>query len=315
VHAPGTLARLRGVELLADAAEGAARVPAPLARPQAPDAYDAAEWRLVRVELLLHAGRLAEAGREAEAVTGAAQEGGWHWLACRARLLWAEAALRHGDLGIAEAALAVMRAETAARGYAVEGVLAELVAGAVERIRGQADRAARTLTAARQQAAEMGLGVEVACRRLRLDETPTLALRDDGGENLLTERQLGEWSTERYVLVVDVPHRRVKVRRRWVDLARRGALLDLARVLAERPGELVPVDRLTRDTWNVEYHPLRHHSRVTMAISRLRKLVGVATIEGGPEGYRFVVGGPWAVVCSLADGPRRSDPDPAVKRR
>ena len=91
----------------------------------------------------------------------------------------------------------------------------------------------------------------------------------------------------------------MRVGARTIDRARRGALLDVLRALAARPGHLVSVEDLTRTVWQVEYHPLRHPSRVTMAMSRLRALLGQDAIAGGADGHRLGADR-WAVLEPLS---------------
>src|SRR5262249_53945606 len=97
-------------------------------------------------------------------------------------------------------------------------------------------------------------------------------------------------------VLFDLARGRVKFGRRRADLSGREALLGVMRALAESPGALVPTGVLIERAWGVTYHPLRHHSRVTMAISRLRKLLGAKAIAGNRDGYEIRVTAPWAVI-------------------
>ncbi len=323
--APGTRARLKAAGLLAAAGDGR-RVRKRSERQAAdgPYGFDAVEWRLAGCEILLWEGRLAAAAEEADAVRAAAEEGGWRLLACRAKLARAEAAYRSGDLADAERLQAAAFAVADAQGYAAERLWAQLLGAGLQRMRGDDAAANAALEDARARAGESGFRVEEEAariglrrggrkepergagsqdapgvrlaRRLALAEAPRLKLRDAAGVRFLTPGLLEELDGERYGLFIDLVRRRVKVARRTIDLSRRGSLLDLVRVLAERPGVRVPVERLTRETWGVDYHPMRHHSRVTMAVSRLRSLIGPKLLEGGPDGYRLTDADPWAVV-------------------
>jgi hypothetical protein len=52
----------------------------------------------------------------------------------------------------------------------------------------------------------------------------------------------------------------------------------------------------------VEYHPLQHHSRLTVQATRLRKAIGAAWIDGDAGGYRLAAPASWAVVERAPQG-------------
>jgi DNA-binding response OmpR family regulator len=133
-------------------------------------------------------------------------------------------------------------------------------------------------------------------RRLHLDQPATVRLREPGNSYYLTAPQLDEWDLGRYGSVIDLVRRQMRMGDRIIDLASRGALLDVVRALAHAPGERMTVQDLVRTVWNMEYHPLRHHSRVTTTMSRIRKLVGADVLEGSREGYRLVLSERWVVI-------------------
>ena len=99
--------------------------------------------------------------------------------------------------------------------------------------------------------------------------------------------ELRELDRSPFDLIVDVP-RGVLVARDWsLDLARRRTLLSLLAVLLASPNHVLPADMLVERAWGEAYHPVRYHSRLTMAVTRLRRLLaGRLELEGTREGYR-----------------------------
>jgi hypothetical protein len=242
---------------------------------------------------------------------------GWAWLTCRGRLTVAEAAYRSGDLGAAVAKIAAAQAQADAGGWPREQAWASLLQAGLCRARGERDRAAQLLVAIERsqvvdapfieaaRVAHAALAGDVAAhesfgallaRRLGLGEPSTLLLREANESYWLSERQSREWSGERYALLVDLAHCRVKIGRRWADLSKTEALVNVLRALAQTPGAPVSIDTLVRDAWGTSYHPLRHRSRVGMAIMRLRRLLGARTIAARNDGYALVTAGAWAVI-------------------
>ena len=61
---------------------------------------------------------------------------------------------------------------------------------------------------------------------------------------------------------------------------------------------LTPAE-LAKNAWQLDYHAVRHHSRVAMAVARLRELIGADWIESGRDGYRFKLPKSWLVVKAL----------------
>ncbi|HJZ87850.1 MAG TPA: AAA family ATPase [Polyangia bacterium] len=245
------------------------------------EGFDAASERLTRAEYSVAVGHLAAAERDAIAVEAVATPARWRHLYARAQLVRAEAALRRGRFDEARPLIAAVRAEAAPQGYAPLATACDILDAALARASGACAPVRDGVLAAR-----LGLGAE-----------PTLLVRDATGvRGLLAPTQLGEWDLSRYATTIDLVRRRVRLRRRIIDLTRRGSLIDLMRALAREPGALVSTAEVVRAVWNLEYHPLRHHSRITMAVLRLRHLLGPGIIEAQPEGYRLAVPAPWIVV-------------------
>ncbi|MGZ3443290.1 MAG: winged helix-turn-helix domain-containing protein, partial [Polyangia bacterium] len=309
--APGTRARLHATAALAAAIAGASVRPP---RPGDPPAtYDHAQATLDLAEALLWQARATDA----EALLAALADAPWPEVNARTALLRAEVAFRLGDLATAGARVTQARTAADQRGWVLYSVRAALLGAAIARTRGE-DTAAETLlqdALARADACGFALEVDAArvalgrprkpgapsktpgrrlAARFALDEPLRLQLRDADGRRLLGSSLAADAGT-RYQLFIDFVARRVRVGKKTVDLGRRGALLDLLRALADHPGHTIAVEQLTRAVWQVDYHPLRHHSRVTMAISRLRALLGAAAIEGGTDGYRLVAEN-WAIL-------------------
>jgi hypothetical protein len=325
VDAPGTASRLRAVLALADVIEGG---PVP-ARPRLdaggpPEGHDGAEAHLAAIELMLWDGRLATAWKEAQEAAKTADAAGWCWLACRARLLAAEAAFRLGHFSSAVQAVEAVQLEAEARGYGVQALRARLLAAGLARTAGDREAARRLVAGVAERAAAAGFQAEreVAhlaalilegrlapsyapgqrlVRRFALDEPPAVTLRTESAVRWLTSGQMQELDVYRYDLLVDLPGRRVKVGKQWVDFARRRSLFEVVRVLAAHAGTTVPVADLVSAAWGVAYHPIRHQSRVVMTVSRLREALGRGLVAGGKEGYALVLPAHWAVATPLAE--------------
>jgi hypothetical protein len=230
--------------------------------------------------------------------------------------LQAEIAFRTGEVVVAGDRLEDARAAADEHGYAIEALRARLLAAGLARGRGDDATVTRLVEEVLATAEASGLKLEATAARVALGRARRLAadapgrrladrfglgeaarfvLRDADGQRLLTSSLLAGIDPARHTLFIDFVSRRVRVGARTIDLARRGALLDVLRALAARPGEILSVEALTRAVWQMEYHPLRHHSRVTMAMSRLRALLGQDAVAGGTEGYRLTVDR-WAVL-------------------
>lgn len=313
---PGTRARLRAATLLAAAAAG---------EPVEPEAGESLEgharqeWELTRVELMLAAGSLDDARHAAAAIASRCDLAGWRLLACHARLRIAEAAYRQADAPAASRELDAARDVAERERYESSAVRSGLLAAALARMRRDAAGARRLLEACAARARARDLTLEAAAadiglaaldgrerpgatpaarlaRRLGLSEPLVACLRDRNGHYDLTEDQRLALDAGRYGLVIDVVGRQVHAAGRTFDLSRRDALVQLLAVLARSPGETISCDVIARSLWDVEYHPLQHHSRLTVQATRLRKAIGAAWIDGDAGGYRLAAPASWAVV-------------------
>lgn len=323
---PWTRARLRAVVLLADAAAGIP--PRAGARTRRADELSGCareEWRLAHVEADLWAGRLAAARREAEQAEAIARRAGWQLLACRAGRLGAEASYRLGDVGAAALALASTRRDAACAGQVAETIRARLLAAALLRTRGDAAGMRGELEACAADAWRLGLAIEGGAAdvalgyfdgkqiprgtpparlaaRYGLCEPIVARVRGPGESHGLTAAQRAALDDRRYDLFVDLVARRVRTGRRTVDLSRSPALAVFLGVLAREPGRVVSSDAIVEALWSVEYHPVRHHSRLTVQATRLRKVVGAGAIVGEQSGYRLAPPASWAVLEAAPAG-------------
>ncbi|HEY3358846.1 MAG TPA: hypothetical protein VGQ83_36695 [Polyangia bacterium] len=317
--AAGTAARLRALLGLADAVEAPAGAGARSARRGRAEGFDEADARLTATEALLWEGRLEAARAQAGEVAAAAGRAGWRHLAVRARLVAAEAVFRLGDHAAAQRECDAAARDCAEEGYLAEVLWAALLEAGLARARGDRERSAALLAETRERAAAVGLALEEEAartalgvlqggapatspagarlaRRFGLDAPPTVEVRLPAAVRRLSPHQLEELDLRGCALVVDLARGRVRVGRRNLDLARQQTSARILGVLAGEPGALVPLGALVPAVWAEEYHPLHHASRVTVAMTRLRQLVGRDLIEAGGDSYRLVVAGAWAVI-------------------
>jgi DNA-binding response OmpR family regulator len=147
-------------------------------------------------------------------------------------------------------------------------------------------------------------GVRLA-RRLGLSERPVALLRCEAGQRWLSAGLLGELDQGRFAFVLDLVRGVVRLGHRVLDLRRRAMQLKLLRCLAESPGVTVTAERIAARVWNAPYHPIRHHSRLTVAIARLRGLLGQEIVQAVPEGYTLIPPGAWLVIDPVLLQPER----------
>jgi hypothetical protein len=289
----------------------------------AAEGHDRASAQLARCELLLWEGNLAASLDEANLLFDRARAAGWRWIALRSQILAAEATYRAGNLRAAAIALPPLVDEARRMGYEVDGLRAALLAAGIARAHGDVARASAILvdTVARARDASLAIehdaaqaalatleGNEVAprspgtrlARRLHLSQPATIRLHEARDTYCVSARHATELDWPRFTSVLDLAERRVWLESRWVDLSRHGALVDAIAVLARSAGQLVPVADLVRGVWNLAYHPLRHHSRVTTTMSRARKLLGEDVVQGTRDGYRLLLPEPWLVLERMA---------------
>ncbi len=179
------------------------------------------------------------------------------------------AALRGDDEAVARAL-----ADSDERpGYHVETALAHLARGLVARRAGDpsAWTAARTAAAAVLVAADPDL-LDGLLAVINIEPEPGQASRAAP-------------------VVIDVGRHEVVAGARVVTLASRPVLRRLLYALAERVGETLSKDDLTRAAWSQEYDPLRHDNPLFVNLSRLRQLLrdtGLAVdVDNDRGGYRL----------------------------
>ncbi|MDH5493232.1 MAG: hypothetical protein OEY14_14865, partial [Myxococcales bacterium] len=281
------------------------------------DALEADRWRSSAglrsrsgLPLAEEAARLAEQGTRQD----------WLHHACRARLLEAEAWL--GDARFEEAAEANARARALfdAHGYGRERLRGALIESSLARSEGRCDAARKSLEEVRAAAGVGGLRVEeeaavAALARLEGGPVPADASRlgrdlssryclveplcarrrTPSGERWLTPGQLEHALCEPSELLIDRRLSRIRVREVEVDLAKRPVLMNVVNALSTPPGSVVSVEQLVHAVWGEAHHPLRHRSRVSVSVARLRRLLG-DLVQGCEGGYRLAVVGPWAII-------------------
>lgn len=285
----------------------------------AAEGHDRARAQLARCELMLWEGDLAASLGEANLLRDRARAAGWRWIALRSQILAAEATYRAGNLRAAALALPPLSDEARHMGYEVDCLRAALLAAGIARAHGDVARARAILmeVVARARAASLAIehdaaqtalstleGTEVAprspgtrlARRLHLSQPATVRMREARDTYCVSARHATELDWPRFMSVLDLAERRVWLESRWIDLSRHGTLVDAIAVLARSAGQLVPVTDLVRGVWNLAYHPLRHHSRVTTTMSRARKLLGEDVVQGTRDGYRLRLPEPWLVL-------------------
>lgn len=85
-------------------------------------------------------------------------------------------------------------------------------------------------------------------------------------------------------LGIDVRHRTVYLEGVAQPLANRRGLWSVLTALLAHPGQAVSPDDIARRAWGVDYHAVRHRSRLVVSIKRLRDALGaelIATVDGG----------------------------------
>ena len=315
--APGASARVRAAYALSAVLAGRNDVALErLGRRPAGRGFHALEWELTSIELSLWARRPSEAAARARSALDSAERAGWRLLSCRARLLVAEVALLEGDFDRALLYAEEAQRDATSEQFAQPGVMALLLRAAIARCRGRADHAWSLLTEAGGWARAYGLAVEAdaaACAeqprrapgapspgrrlalRLTLASPISFRLRLASEAIMLTREQVDHLVEERFDVVVNAATGRVKIGERRADLARHPVLLAMVGALAAALGQPVATDALFASVWGGEYHPVRHHGRVTMAVARLRQLFGEHIFVGVAGGYALTLPGARAV--------------------
>jgi hypothetical protein len=329
---PETDATLSAVLAAVAAFEGdMPRARAHLDRQISVEGYDRVVLDLGRLDLSLWEGNLESARREAEHLEQASLQAGWGYLACRAKVLAAEVALRGLWLEDAAQRLEVLETEIEDAGYAALGVWSSLLLAGLERTRGRLAEARQALLRARartevagtsleSEAARIALGVldgqpagshpaARLARRLLLGDPTAYRLRASSATLVLGEAQLAHVELGAYALALDLVEGRVHLGQRKIDLSRRWPLLGVLDVLSRSMGNEVSPTELAQKVWGVDYHPLRHRSVIATTVSRVRALVGADLVGVGQDGYRLNPPGEWAVLEPLVPSLSSIDSD------
>ncbi len=110
-----------------------------------------------------------------------------------------------------------------------------------------------------------------------------LRLVERSGARLVDETAAARLRASPPPLLLDLPRQQLVVRRRTVDLAGRRILVPLLLALFEHPERWVDADQLHRSVWGVDRYDEAARTRLKVAISRARSLLGAEAIETARE--------------------------------
>jgi|GEM_PF-4136189 len=268
------------------------------------------------LEMRLARGWLRGVSARAERLEAFARERSFHHLGARARLIGAEALLRRGDFDAAHGVLSEVLTDATQRRYVREKLLARALLARLARSQGEDHEASEHLARAAREAEAAHRWVEheamvVAQRAIagvgnatipgRASPAARLAARL--GLNVTLDRcwRASTTAAPRFVdaaharellaatrsLVVDETSCTVYVDGTKHDLSNRPALWSALAALLREPGETIADAELVRRIWDVEYHPVRHRSRVAVTIKRVRDIVGEGRIVCTASSYAF----------------------------
>jgi hypothetical protein len=306
---------LRAVLELARAAMGEP-CPPPSASVE-PRSSDRARQELILLEAALMSGHAAAVLAQAQDLEAVCTRAGWRWFACRARLLGAEAAFHRGDFVGASAALARVHEEAHQQGYLSEALHAELLEVALLRARGDVRSAEQRIASLFERTRARGdkreaealrvvlerlrgdtalLCTSSLTRRLHFDAQASLRISRSDGVWHLAVAQLDRIDRAPMRLIVDLFRQQIVVDGNLEDMRRRETLIPLVRALLVAPSMRLPPEDLVKQAWGFEYHPLNHRSRLSMAITRLRKLLGPDLFVSTRDGYALHPPRPWMLI-------------------
>jgi hypothetical protein len=259
--------------------------------------FASTEHEVLCAELAIERGERVAAFEHATRALADSTRFGWSELAVRASLALAECALANGNAPEVESTLEQTRPVIAQQGFGPSRVYAAAIAAALARMVGRVD-AASTLEAStafldpadRERRWSRAL-FEQICRRLGLDGPARLMVVMDG-RRLQLAFEPPDAGRE---LVIDAVRARVRLGERELDLSRKKSSLELLVAFGLSTGWSSPAE-LARSAWDLDYHAVRHHSRLAMAVARLRELIGSDFIESGRDGYRFKPPPSWLLV-------------------
>lgn len=269
------------------------------------------------LEMRLARGWLRGVSARGERLEAFARERSFHHLVARARLIRAEALLRTGDFDSAHAVLGDVLIDATQRRYVREKLLAHALLARLERSQGKDREASEHLARAAREAEAAHRWVEheamvIAQRaiagagstRTWGGASPAALLAKRFGLDVTLDRcwLAGPSAAPRFVdaaharellastsgLVIDETSCTVSVNGIAHDLSSRPALWSALAALLREPDETITDAELVRRIWDVEYHPVRHRSRVVVTIKRLRDIVGEARIVCTASSYAFV---------------------------
>ncbi len=269
------------------------------------DGFFAAEGRL---RLLEHA--LASGASDAEGALGLladeAAAARFHGLATYALVLHAESALARGDM-----LAALHRANDAGTHAKSRGLMrcelrAELVAAAVARSRNDETAMRELCASVEMRAVAAGLAVEAEVARSALRGATTTAGRTrlvarlgfdaelrhtlsiDGDRVHLTAGQCERALESFRPLVLDEERHALRLEGRVVELDRGPTTYKVVLLLVEAGRVGVSAEQIAKEAMGLlDYHPIRHRSRISMAIARARQVLGAHAVR--TVGDRYVM--------------------------
>jgi hypothetical protein len=265
------------------------------------DGYAATESELLDAEEQLATGALDAAEERAKSSALTSGRYGWTELAARAGLVLAECALGHGDPDAASQELERALGSVEARGWALPRIHAAALRAGLARALGEIDLAP-DVTVLTSFLSEEDRGRTWAERLFR-DACQRLALDVPASVELVSEKRRLRFASEpkrapddAVPLRVDAIRGRVAVNGTELDLSKKKSTLSLLVAFVLSGDRWLTPAELAQSAWQLDYHAVRHHSRVAMAVARLRELIGVDWIESGRDGYRFRLPTRWRVL-------------------
>jgi hypothetical protein len=259
--------------------------------------FASTEHAVLRAEDALVRGDRPMAREQAELALKESARFGWSELVVRASLVLAECELADANVTGAEQLLSRVRPTIESSGFGPSRVYGAALAAGIARAVGEVD-ATTTHDALLSFLGESDRGADWAIalfqrvsRRLGLD-VPARFHVVVSGRVLHVAFEPAEKGFE---LVIDALRGRARIADREIDLSRKKASLELLVAFGLSSGWASPAE-LAQSAWQLDYHAVRHHSRLAMAVARLRELIGPDFIESGRDGYRFKPPETWLLI-------------------
>jgi tetratricopeptide (TPR) repeat protein len=259
--------------------------------------FASTEHEVLRSESALERGERAPALQHASRGLADSTRFGWSELAVRASLVIAECELSNANVTEVETILERARPVIEQGAFGLARIHAAALRAGLARAVGEVD-AGSTLESL---TTFLGMGdrerdfsrslFERVCRRLGLDVAARFFVKVDGRPLHLAHEPPATGKE----LVIDVPRGRARLFDREIDLSRKKSSLELLVAFALSTGWSSPAE-LAQNAWQLDYHAVRHHSRLAMAVARLRELIGSDFIESGRDGYRFKPPPSWLLI-------------------